>query len=1188
LSTLIKLKKRARWSLFACGITILILLFVVPLLVKHQAIKWVATHTSRTLVIDSLRINPLTLGVTLRGVNLSEADEPATAFVAFDRLDLSLSLRSVWDRAIILKRLRLEGPKVRLVRIAANTYNFADLQALGDQPKDEASPPPEKEKPLLFSVNNIAFVDGCIDFIDRALSGEKHHTVRELNIGIPFIGNIPYLADLYVTPSLRAKINDAPFVFDGKLKPFKDGSETILDLTFDNFDLAHYTPYLPAALPLRIKSGLFDSKVTVAYRVAKDLKPEVELVGSMHLADFAADGVDGTPLAAVRNLGVEFFPSRPLDGDIFFKTVDIGGVQLFVHRNKLGAWNLPGLQGPEQLSPPPQVVEKSAEEETASPLRLRIQNLRLAESSIAFHDEIPVRGFRTHLQQISGEVKDFDNGAPTAAVLSFNFTSAHHEDFALNGGFSVKPLSADLDFKLERLSLATYYPYLQTQLTAPISGLLSLQGKVRFDEEAGVRLSDGSLLLEALQIPFRSGEGLSLPRLAANGMQADLNRQTYHLEELFLEQGRVNLTRYRNGRWSPLDLLRQTQKLASAPVASAPPKSPPQFTLGRLRLNNWRAEFHDETVDNTLTLSKLNIAVDKLDYPQLTVDRAALTASCDGGRLNLEAGGRLEPLALNGRLQLKHLPLPRFWAYVPPEVKVLLVTGDLNSDLRFRIVRKEQELSGDCRGSLGVGNLYLVNSDDADDLLRWENFNLDNIALDLGQSRLTIAEVALSGLVTQLTIAPDGTLNFSKVVEKEEAAIAPSPAAPLAPEPQPRDWFVSIDKVTIQNGRIDFTDRHMVPPFHAEMINLGGRISGLSSSPEMQADVDIRGNLESRSPLQIVGTMNPLSKTPQVDLKVLFSDIELSPATPYTGRYLGYTVDKGKLFLELNYQVENKELNASNKIFLDQFAFGSSVKSADAVNLPVKLAVALLKDRNGEIHLDVPVSGKTDDPEFSLLRIVWQVLKNLLIKAATSPLALLTSFAGGGDFSAVQFAPGSAELSATDRENLAKLANALVDRPTLKLEISGHAEATIDEEAYRRQLLENRIKRVKFLELVRNKEITAGQTAETIEVTVAERGRYLKEVYRKGDFPKPRNAIGLLKDLSDAEMEKLILSHTLIGPAQLSELAWARSAAVKNELVERNGFPAERIFQNNVAIVRPPGKPDDWSGNRVEFGVATD
>ena len=1191
LLTMIKLNKKLRWSLIAFGVASLILLLVVPFVVKQQTIKWVATQTSRSLTIDSLRINPLTLAVTLRGVSLSDPDK-STPFIAFDRLDMALSLRSVWDRALILKKLSIAGPRVRLVRISANTYNFADLQELGEQsPESEASRTADKDKPFLFSINNISLTDGHIDIIDKVLSEEKQHTISALNIGIPFVGNIPYLTDLYVTPSLRANINGAPFVFEGKLKPFKDGSETTLDLTFTALDLAYYLPYLPATLPLQIKSGVVDSKITVAYRVARDLKPEVELFGDLHLSNFAADSLAGTPLTTISDLGVELLPSRPLSGDIVIKKIDIDGVQLSAQRNRQGRWNLPGLTAQDDSVTAPPVIENVDAEESAAPLRLRIQALSLANSAIDFHDEIPAEGFETRLKQISMEVKDFDNGSSVLATLALNFMTERNEAFELAGEGTLKPLSANFDVKLKRLLLAAYYPYLQTHLMAPVNGFLTLESKVGFDQETGIRLHDGRLLLDALHVPFRPGEGFSLPRLTASGVQADLKRQSYHLEELVLDQGRVKLTRFSDGRWSPLDLLRKAEKPAEATVSAAPPpSSAPHFTLGRLLVNNWQAEFRDETVDNTLTFSKLNLAMDRLVYPEMTVDRAAFTASCAGGKLQLEASGRLDPLALNGRLQLKQLPLSQFWAYVPPNVRVLLVTGDLNSDLRFRLVQKQQQISGDCRGSLDINDLYLVNSDDADDLLRWENLNLDRIALDLEQSRLSIADIALSGLVTRLMITPEGTLNFSKVVEKEESVVQEDPATPSAPPDQPesppRDWHVAIDNVTLQNGRIDFTDRHMSPPFHAEMINLGGRISGLSSSPEMQADVDVRGHLQSRSPLQIVGTMNPLSNTPQVDLKVIFSDIELSPVTPYTGRYLGYTVDKGKLFLDLSYRVENKVLVASNKIFLDQFTFGSSVESADAVNLPVKLAVALLKDRNGEIHLDVPVSGQTDDPEFSLLRIVWQVLGNLLVKAATSPFALLTSFAGGEDFSAVQFAPGSAKLSELDRKNLAKLATVLVDRPALKLELTGHAEATIDEEAYRRQLLENRIKRVKFLESARNKEIAAGQTVEMIEVTVAERPRYLKEVYRKEDLPKPRNVIGLLKDLPDEEMEKLILSHTMIGPAQLSELAWARSAAVKDELVEQNGLPAERIFQNNVEIVRPKDKADDWSGNRVEFGVA--
>lgn len=1196
--------KPPRWMLIVFGLVasgILLAAVVLPLIVKHRAVAWVASHTSRTLTIESLRFNPLTLGVTLRGVSLSEPDRPTIPFVAFERLETALSLRSLVDRAVILRKVHLSDPRILLIRTADHTYNFADLQALGQQGTDKKRAAKQSE-PLHFSVNNITIVDGRIDFFDRVLPAEKHHTISELNVGIPFIGNIPYLTDLYVTPTLRAKVNDAPCTFEGKLKPFRDGAETSVDVTLNALDLAIYIPYLPTTLPLKVQSGHLDSRISVIYRVAKDQKPEAILSGDVHLADFAANGIDGQPLIAVHDVWVALLPSRPLVGDLQFDRIDIGQPQLAVHRNRRGAWNLPGLDAkptPRESAPAPDKTSISKSE----PLRLRLNSLRLTGGEVDFHDELPAGGFRTRIAQLDTTVTNFDSTSSNTATLALAFTTPRQETCAVSGGFALKPVSANLDVKLEHLALAGYYPYLQTQLTAPVSGLLTLQIKAQYDHQAGPRISDGQLLIEELFIPLRGGESLSLPRLHVGGIRADLNRQLYHVEEATLDQGRINLTRFSDGRWSPLELLRAPTAAPSAGARTTERNTAqPQFTLGHLRLNNWRGAFTDDTVGTKLVLAGVNLNIDDFSYPQLTLTRASLGGRLGAGRMQLEAGGRLQPLSLTGRVQFKQFPLPELWAYVPPQVRILLVTGDFDADLRFRVDRSRPQLAGYCRGSLGLGNFYLVNSDDAEDLLRWENLSLDRVDASLDQNRLTVAEIALSGLISQVSISPDGTVNFKKVVAAQEPAspsatmvspqdepqpaTAPSSLPPPAEPPQP--WTVAIQQVTLQNGRIDFADRHMSPPFRAVMVNLGGRISGLSTSPEMLADVDVRGTLDNRSPLQISGVMNPLSKTPRVDLTMTFGDIELSPVSPYSGRYLGYTVDKGKLFLDLKYQVENQQLKADNKVFLDQFTFGSSVDSPDAVHLPVKLAVALLKDRKGEIHLDVPLTGRIDDPEFSLWRIILQVLKNLLIKAATSPFSLLASLGGGEEFTAVQFAPGSDQLSDADRANLAKLATALADRPALKLQLTGFAEAAVDEEPYRRRLLEQRIQRAKFLELARNKAVTVGQTAESVTVTPEERSGYLKEVYRKADFPKPRNVLGLLKSLPDEEMEKLILAHTVIGSEQLSELAWARSTAVMNELVGKNGLPAARLFQNNIEIARPEGKPAEWRGNRVEFGVAVD
>ncbi|HEX9024231.1 MAG TPA: DUF748 domain-containing protein, partial [Geobacteraceae bacterium] len=361
---------------------------------------------------------------------------------------------------------------------------------------------------------------------------------------------------------------------------------------------------------------------------------------------------------------------------------------------------------------------------------------------------------------------------------------------------------------------------------------------------------------------------------------------------------------------------------------------------------------------------------------------------------------------------------------------------------------------------------------------------------------------------------------------------------------------------------------------------------GLSSEVNTMADVDLRGNLENHSPLRITGRINPLRDDLFVDLKVSFTDIELSPLTPYSGTYLGYSVDKGKLFLDLNYHIENKNLDSSNKVFIDQLTFGNKIESDKATSLPVRLAVALLKDRKGEIHLDLPVTGRTDDPKFSIWGVVWKILKNLLVKAATSPFSLLQSvFGGKEDFSNVAFSYGSARLSDAEKAKLAKLSQALADRPALKLEVAGFVDKERDPEGYRNELLTRKMKSEKFLALVKAKKAAEGETAEKMVIAPQEYSTYLKAVYRKEKFPKPRNFLGFVKDIPDDEMKKLILTYTVVSNDDLQGLARERSVTVRNYLVTAGKLPPERVFEKKADIFKPPAKEGE-STARVEFGVA--
>ena len=513
---------------------------------------------------------------------------------------------------------------------------------------------------------------------------------------------------------------------------------------------------------------------------------------------------------------------------------------------------------------------------------------------------------------------------------------------------------------------------------------------------------------------------------------------------------------------------------------------------------------------------------------------------------------------------------------------------------------KDGKLGGSFKGNAGVRAFHSIDTIDEEDLLKWESLQFDEIQGNLEPFNLSIHQIALNDVYSRIVVWKDGTLNLQNLIKEKESpaqaalplgtavtetpkAVAQktAPSTPIAPTQRQ----ISVGGITIQNGTISFTDNHLPQAFNSTFYNLGGRVSGLSSEDSKFADVDLRGNLENQSPMQITGRINPLRDDLFVDLKVSFRDIDLSPITPYSSTYLGYTVDKGKLFLDLKYLIEKKQLNSENKIFIDQFTFGKKVESDKATNLPVRLAVALLKDRKGEIHLDLPVTGRTDDPKFNIWGLIGQVLKNLLVKAATSPFALLSSMMGSGqDFSVIQFAAGSSNLSAEEEQKLGLLAKALADRPGLKVEIKGFVDKEKDLEGYRQELLNRKLRNEKFLFLVKEQQTKKGDSAETVQVLADEYSKFLKAVYKKEKFSKPRNILGLVKDLPDNEMKKLIITNTAVGESELQSLARERAISVMNYLITKGGLPPERLFQKNDDIYKAPEK-DTISRYRVEFNA---
>jgi hypothetical protein len=309
--------------------------------------------------------------------------------------------------------------------------------------------------------------------------------------------------------------------------------------------------------------------------------------------------------------------------------------------------------------------------------------------------------------------------------------------------------------------------------------------------------------------------------------------------------------------------------------------------------------------------------------------------------------------------------------------------------------------------------------------------------------------------------------------------------------------------------------------------------------------------------------------------------MELSPTTPYAGKYVGYTVEKGKLSFDLKYLIVKKKLESQNQIFMDQLTLGEKVESPHATKLPVKLAIALLKDRKGEIKLDIPVTGSLDDPKFSVWGIILKILINLIARAATSPFSLLGAvFGGGEELSYVEFDYGSTIISEANVKKLDTIVKALHDRPSLKMDIEGHVDMEKDREGLKQYLFNRKVKAQKLNEMVKK-----GQTSvsvDEVKIEPNEYEKYLKMAYKEEKFPKPKNVIGMAKDLPAPEMEKLMLTHIEIKEGDLRTLASQRAMKVKDTILKSGEVEPGRVF-----ILEPksltPEKKEKVKDSRVDF-----
>ncbi len=1177
---------------------------ITPFILRRVLGKNVSEAINRQVTVGTVRVNPLTLSVTLGDFSIKEKD--GTRFVSLGEAYANVQMSSIFKKAVVLKKIRVVNPDVLLVKNEDGTFNFSDM-AQGGEPQPEEE---EKSAGIGVIIEDLSIEDGNVTFNDHGVS--VTHEVEGLDLGLQYFSTRPKDADDLAIARLSARVNGADLTLKAKTRPFRADRETHASLQLTGVSVPHYLPYASLSKNLVIKSFNLATENEIDFRMLDDGKPELVVAGKTDFTDLQTTDAAGAPFVNHSRLSLELLPSKVLVGEIRLARVESVKSEYFLKRLPTGDLYLPFLA--ERAYE--RAEDKAEADETGSfqPV-VTIDAVSLSRATIHFEDQANREPFSTTLAPFDLSVDNFGLGVDRTAKYKLSFTTDAKETLALEGTACLSPfLQVDGKISLKDFQVPRYTPYFEDPFGfKTASGKVALDGAYHFkQEENASEISLSGLHLKAedfdLQDKATQDSVVSLGRLEVADAAIDLPGRTIDLGSFELDGVKLFCKREQDGALNLVNVFVPAAEEATPEADGEAPEpaveqAEPETESASFVVNLRKVGFSDVTVDVTdlvpkepvhLSIHDLSLSASDLSTAAGQKGKADLSFKwAEKGKLRTHGDVTIDPLALDLKLDINALDVRPFQPYISENTGVVVTKGLFETDGRFQLSPQE---SGDSpaivySGDVKLGQFASIDRKNGNDFLKWKGLGIEDLKVNVTPFDLSVDQIHLDEFFARVIVDSQGSVNLVTMFSNpDEASTDKAPAdeknkAPQKENAEKSDTNLRIDKILLSGGDIDFSDFYIKPNYRARFKKLEGQVTGLASIEEKKADVKLDGLWGDHAPVKIRGKINPLTDNPFVDMDLSISDIELSPFSPYSGKYVGYILDKGKLTFNVDYFLENRMLEGKNSVYISQLTFGDEVDSPDAVKLPIKMAVALLKDRDGNIKLDLPVSGNLDDPKFKIGKTILTVLKNLIVKIVSSPFAALGKLVPGGgeELSYLEFDAGQSLLGDENTQKLDKLAKILYERPALKLDIQGGVAPRSDKASLQAMLLENRFKTQKL-----NQMVSAGKSAmpiEQITLSAEERKQFLEAAFAAADITAPIDESGKPVTLTPEVMEKLLREQIVVTDDQYRELANARAFAAKNYLIDHGQMTRDRLFIVEPDVDAVPEDQDTEPAGRVIFNL---
>ncbi|WP_342607451.1 DUF748 domain-containing protein [Vibrio tritonius] len=882
------------------------------------------------------------------------------------------------------------------------------------------------------------------------------------------------------------------------------------------------------------------------------------------------------------------------------------------------------------LNSQPKSAEEPAEAESATP-RFRADRIAIVDGSFEFSDHIATTKLAYH--DMSFELTNLDlqafigqDGKNDNVLNQFNFLAKSGDDQAVSvqGQFQLLPVVTQASFALDNVDLTQFWPYAKSMIPSNLNqGMLSTNGIVRFRYENGqaqYSLSQGRVALQ--DVAFDDGQSanattklawqnfdlseislsskqhlVTLGNIEVNGLKVNgvLTKQGVDLQKLFTPE--ATNTSPAKAKTAPIV---EEKKALTANVdnTTASPENgdvPWVVNVKQLQLSADVA-MQDEAYANDvmwritpISLNVSNVFSDfrrPIDYSwSLEIyNSSASVAKGDNPDNSGEFSGKgqvdIAKSTLTTLLAFKDFDLTALQPYLDQYANLTLQKGRFSTEGELRSAWKNNDTR--YTGKLAVEQFRLNDLRSREPLVSWQGLDVDKLVYSQKANKVTVHQIDFTKPYAKVIIHKDRTTNIGDITKTDPNQPAPAQkskkakkstkteAKPSAPLP----IALQVDRINVIDGSAYFSDLSLLPNFSSGIRSLAGAITDLSSQGNTAAKVDLKGKIDQYAPISLTGKVNPLLAKPYLDLAMKVKSAELTSVNTYSGTYAGYYIDKGQLSFSVQYLLDNGKLKGSNQVYIDQLQLGKPSNSDLATSLPVKLALALLQDRNGVIDLGVQVSGDVNDPSFGVGSVIWTAVKNILTKAVTSPFSLLANLVGSDEeLNKVNFAAGQANIDASEQERLTTLAQALTKRPQLRLNVEGAVNPSVDANA----LAEQKVRaQLSLMGVDSAPTLTASYVASDDDArdavddlyddyreqqpqtpsVDAQREAITQELTVEGKAPKEEEVETRLY----ASLYNQLIKAQNIAQEDLLDLAIARGQAVKAYLVNQLKIEPERVF----------------------------